>query len=617
MPLNPFFLMLGWGLVVLMAWTGWGSLLDRLSGGAPDRKADWGLRAGWGMAVSILAGGLLNLLHLARTPVVTAFVLAGALLQAWYSWGHLQKAPRAPWVRWIWLMAVALLPLLHYWNAVSWPYNINPNDDLVAYMVFPQRMLQTGSFLDPFNLRRMAAFGGHSFLQAQLQIAGSVGTFHLLDMGLCPLVLSGLIVGHFKPVSHGEYAKALLLIVAVLFLPVPRISTMSALSGATLLLAVFRTLQQRELMPTGSLWLATAVTGAAAASLRANFWPAPLGALLLACLGSALAERSRWRPSLVRLARDLGLLALCLAPWSLLLYLSSHSLLYPFMHGTHRPEFELYGQGLSLWQTVAWVGRFFASKPAILLLALPGTVFLWWQRSQWRVALPFCLATLATAILTIGKYNWTSYRELWRYTFPLLLPMFIAAVLALLAGKDKRGVVRVAGLLPVVALLLFSLPEGLERHQQILSRLGNTTVLRYDPPLMSRYSRMQAGLPPGKKILTVLDFPALLDFGRNPVYPVDVIGACSPAPGMPFFRGPEALAAYLRLVGVDYVAVEDFGTAVSLYNRKVWIGHSHGDDLPVFTFQSRYFLDFMNNMESLESSRETVFQEGGIRVLKL
>jgi len=106
---------------------------------------------------------------------VVAFVLAGALMQSGFAWRSRGAPARLPWQLWIWLAAIAAVPLLHYWAAVAWPLDYDPNDDLLAYMVFPQRMLQTGTFLDPFNLRRMAAFGGHSFLQAQLQVVGSAG----------------------------------------------------------------------------------------------------------------------------------------------------------------------------------------------------------------------------------------------------------------------------------------------------------------------------------------------------------------------------------------------------------------------------------------------------------
>ena len=46
----------------------------------PDDLSDWGLRCGWGMAWSLIAGGLLSALRIANGQVLFAWVVAGALL---------------------------------------------------------------------------------------------------------------------------------------------------------------------------------------------------------------------------------------------------------------------------------------------------------------------------------------------------------------------------------------------------------------------------------------------------------------------------------------------------------------------------------------------------------
>ena len=66
-----------WGLVVLSGFIGWGSAAARLSG-APE--PDWGLSAGWGMALVIAFGGVLSLAGAALPPVLMAVVVVGAVL---------------------------------------------------------------------------------------------------------------------------------------------------------------------------------------------------------------------------------------------------------------------------------------------------------------------------------------------------------------------------------------------------------------------------------------------------------------------------------------------------------------------------------------------------------
>jgi hypothetical protein len=41
---------------------------------------------------------------------------------------------------------------------------LNGNDDQAAYLIFPKKILATGTLIDPFSLRRLTTFGGYSYL---------------------------------------------------------------------------------------------------------------------------------------------------------------------------------------------------------------------------------------------------------------------------------------------------------------------------------------------------------------------------------------------------------------------------------------------------------------------
>src|SRR5580692_9596242 len=59
-----------WAGLVLGSFVGWGAILNEWV--APDTRLDWGLRAGWGMSLSVLLGGFLCLAHLVgRVTLVT------------------------------------------------------------------------------------------------------------------------------------------------------------------------------------------------------------------------------------------------------------------------------------------------------------------------------------------------------------------------------------------------------------------------------------------------------------------------------------------------------------------------------------------------------------------
>ena len=72
-------LAVGWGACILLAFIGWGALLNRLL--APEMRFDWAQRAVFGISVNIGFGGLLNLMGLVSRPVL--LVLTGLGVAIW------------------------------------------------------------------------------------------------------------------------------------------------------------------------------------------------------------------------------------------------------------------------------------------------------------------------------------------------------------------------------------------------------------------------------------------------------------------------------------------------------------------------------------------------------
>ena len=144
----------------------------------------------------------------------------------------------------------------------------------------------------------------------------------------------------------------------------------------------------------------------------------------------------------------------------------------------------------------------------------------------------------------------------------------------------------------------------------------------------------------------MLSAPTLLDFKR-PILILDIPGACSPAPGMPFFRGPAALKSYLQAQKIEYVAYSDFEIPQCLYDRGRWrllFGGTYVadpsalscgvlqprpprrlDPMPLITdhpgalwkVQAPYFLDMMANIEALAQSEQLIYCEDGLRLVRL
>ena len=619
-----------WGLVVLAALVGWGGVATRLAGPAafPEGRPDWGLMAGLGMALVLAAGGVLALLGLARPAVLIAVVVAGAGLFAADLIARRRRSdpdgrPRPP----AWLLIVVVVPLLaRYAGAVAYQ-TTSCSDDHIAYFAFVARLLDTGTLIDPFSLRRLTAFGGQTFLQALVMVAGSADNGHLFDRGIALVVVFGLVVGFFGKRGRAKAPHCLLALVLTMALPFPVLNSSSHVSGLAMLLTLYRML---HLTPTdgqaaaaGRLWLIGGVA-AGAASLKATLLV--VAAATVACWWLLAAVRVRpgagggdWR-RLGRAAVHVGISGLAaIAPWMALMWLSSGTPLYPLIQGVHRPGFaETYSGRLPVHELLANLAHFLL-LPQIGLLLVPLVLYAFRRANPAGLALyaGALVGTAATVLTLTYDSDWTLHR----YVAPFLNAAFIATVVffmdEILAGLPETAAGRrpAAGTAILAAMALVLLPVIVYHDLgRVAGQWGRTALA---PDQRALYQRMQAAVPPGAGLLAVIAHPFALDFARNPIVGLDVPGAAGPDPGVPYFRGPAALKAYLAGQSIGYAAIRDFaGPGGCLYGRAMWTAHAAGKN-PMWRGQSRYYLDLMNNLDALAETEKVIFAEGGLRVLAL
>src|ERR1035441_5414052 len=326
----PFF----WGLAVLASFLGWGSAIQRA---ASLPETDWGLRCGWGMAFTAVLGGFLACLSMAGRPVLITMVAAGALLALLLCADGLPPIFKS---RGSMLGALGFLALIVLVYAprvdIRWS---NACDDDLAYWVFAKRLLDSGTLIEPFSQRRLAAFVGHSLLQAVVWAFGSQKNLHLVDYGLSVVVLAGMVFGCCRK-ARASIGWACLIAGFAILVPVPRINSMSQVTGVVLFFALFRTLQNSiQKAPRWQDGMIAAIVVAATCSLRATYIPVVAA---FCAIGLLFANPWPLRRRIPHFA-GLGLAAtFFLLPWMWLLHRSSGTWIYPIMHGNEQPGTAMY-----------------------------------------------------------------------------------------------------------------------------------------------------------------------------------------------------------------------------------------------------------------------------------
>jgi len=607
-----------WGLIILAAFIGWGGRIESLFIRREYGPADWGLKAGWGMAMLLFVGGLISLLGVVSPTLMIGLSISGAVF---WIYDVYKKPPglSAPSRYQVILFLIVLIPLISRYAAAVHYQALSCPDDNIAYFPFISRLLDTGTLIDPFNMRRLAAYGGHTFLQAFIGAVGTEDNAFLMDRGIAVIISFGLTLGFFKDRARLGILPYAITVLVILVLPFPLLNSASHITGLALFLTLFRTLERQPVLTqqtTRSIWLVAMVL-AGAASLRAHFLAA--GALTVACYWcvSAVQSRDGWKQATVSLIHSGAATLVCLMPWMILLHRSSGSFLYPLIRGNHRDEFENYSASLELGDHVqVFADTFLDAK---LLIFMVPVILLVFRRSY-----PAATALYIGALLTSAAMTWifthSDVDNILRYVAPFLYAAFIATMVSF--TRDARTPTLGSGFqsLPagdkiIAGAMIVLLPLMMAKDIERLTDRWGKAVLSLNERAL--YKEVQSAIPPGEKFMSVVGHPYAFDYARNDVSGIDVPGAASPDPGVPYFKGPQAFKNYFLARGISYLVFGDFDRpGTCLYIRKLWQFHAAGD-VPVWKMEAEYYLDLMDTAEALAVSEDVILRKNGFTVLQL
>ncbi|MBT6407182.1 MAG: hypothetical protein HOK06_06220, partial [Rhodospirillaceae bacterium] len=420
-------LIFAWGLLVLCSFVGWGAVANRLAGRPAGDRPDLGLCAGWGMALSLAVGGLASLLGVATAGFAIFYVLVGVVILVGAWMGRRLPAEFFTSPRFLVACASAVFVLIRY---AAWVHAIDRdcNDDDIAYFAFVARLLDTGTLIEPFSLRRLAAgYGGQTFLQSLIVAVGSETNAMLTDRGIAVAVCFALVLGLFPSRRPVHYAFALILTVVV---PFPVLNSASHITGLAMFLTLFRTFlivgDPADAAP-GHLWLSGLVM-AGTASLRPHFGFV-VAVMAVGYWFYCYRRRSGGTPRYFTSLLGAGLASsIFLAPWMILSYVSSGSALYPLFKGNHRPDIDYFNAATDIATVGASFADFFTSVEILFFVPL---IFGGRFRKHGAVLAFYAGAFVGTIAVLVAFTN-SDTVSISRYVHPFVAAAFIAAMATLL-----------------------------------------------------------------------------------------------------------------------------------------------------------------------------------------
>jgi len=554
-----------------------------------------------------------------------------------------------------------ILILISLGLAIGSPlYNLD--DDDAAYIYLAKRLSSTGGLIDPFNLRRITDYGGATtFHSLFLSVSGgsSLRAFELLFCSLL-LVLVAVRTTHRRWLVIGTL---LLGIGVILGHGIGDVSNLSPNYSITAFsLGVFQLL--RRVPPKSApeqplLYVVIGIFMAAILALRFSFVVSVAIAVVIALF---TVRGSRCVKGLLII---LGTTVLCSGGWAIALFRSSGTPLFPLTDGNYNKSWptgqdpHVFAHGIGRFFRFAW-SVFTAYGMGWIIVAAFGValVFLVNRRRDQKAMIVLlaasvgCLAQIAIYVYSFsGSYYLDVVRLLAPSTFAcglfaldVLWPVGVlskapsverahqnpAAGRHLAKSSPSRTLslrfhapaVTVALLLGGAVLTFGYSVTGFAHNIRVYFTLGTDVIdgtsggMDRDADFKAEYRQLNAMIPRGVKVLAAVDHPDLLSFTKYTFATLDVVGAVSPPPGMPYFRGPLAKVEYLRRLGYQYV-VADSPNVQGLYNLQSWYTDLH-DDVYAYAAWPAYVADWQATVKSLEQDPHyKVRHAGSLALIRL
>jgi hypothetical protein len=614
-----------WCSILIISFIGWGNLVLRW---LTRQDFSIGLAAPVGFSFAVLAGGVLNLLHLVATPVLICFTFAGCglaiarMIRPEKKMSSSEGAAIAPvraaapiWQR----LALLCFLLLFVFRMASTPRVIaySPTDDEAFYLPAPAKMLEVHHFAaDPYSERRIeSSLGGSYFLQCLVLSALPLDNVQMADrfLGLILIVLTGLALARQFTLSSLDTTVFLIFSIAISPMDVNLTFTTTP-TALWLALALIGVQREYVARPAAQALLVGLVAGTLC-SLKSTYIPHAA----LACLAIYLlwGFQKGWEFAFTGWAFSLLGALLILVPWMIAMRMTSGTFLYPLLGpGYDFPAYHQFPMPYTFNPARIFHPGLIYFVPVIGIILAQCILLRRGAHAPLLLALAVAclLGTTATGLATGAD-------SIQRYAFPIVMATLLLSYLQFSAERHLRpcwitGYLLQAGV--IGALLLWT--KAHFDHLEYATMTGGIETSAVDPgidsPMVTQeYAGLSSALPKDGLILTTLQHPYLVQPLDRHILLADWPGCASLPPGWPIKQDGEALAKFLVGHSIRYLAYNYAD------NMQMWeIAHGTGDPTPPSPWlltQCECYFRADRQYRQLKQSRKTVYDDGKVFVLDL
>ena len=526
---------------------GYGALIWRCVPGATVTLLRWYPSLGFAFLMAL--GGVLSLLNVVSFTLLFVVMVIGCLVAFWDIQKRRALFSKLPSVYGLWI-GLACLFVVEGFLLSGTAYN--HHDDFHGYLVYPLRLLQTGTFpYDPYNYRfGTGVLGAHSFFLAMGLILGNLDFLKVFEYLVGVILILALL-----PNPQDKSSRLLIILASmILFLALPWSANLSSVwTSVALFLWMLQILFSIEPTSGGEARSRGAALGFGAAALLALKTSNLPGLTLLLIVG---VFNNRRGSHIVFMG--VGFWVAILA-WLLVHDQASGTWLYPFLgQGTICEPYPVQSDSLRAGLVLtATILKTLLTHPLYLLLIVIA-LLLGMQRREERgraVFLVFSALMVSWVMLMKMGVPIEGRSGHLRHALPFTMALLLWLLSRLVFSMPSRPIEKIGWAL--LGLLLCWLGTTKIQTLNAMSHNGNT---RHSNPYFQtdtgreRALQMQQVIPRGQPLLVRSARPYHLNFERNPIWITDFPGLASPMTCPTWPMDASGFAAHFKAQGIRYIA---------------------------------------------------------------
>jgi hypothetical protein len=550
--------------MVLSGTAGYGYLLLGACSGLQNHKHQAGLCIATGLCVYLVICGLLEFFSYASNSFFVVFLIIGCI--AWLPKFMVRMALglRNEWLTFVRPSAGKIAVLIVGFAcavliANSYVWYFENIDDVQGYLVLYERIMQTGSEgSDQFMYRRFeTGLGGGIYFYALSILSKGICNIRVIDIGGGLIILAALMHSHLQECGSQTW-KIIVGGIGLLFVVAfsPSVNMTPEIIGIAMLYSMIRL---AFLARSSDAWISRSlILGLYAFGLTCLKVTLIIPAVcIISATYMSLFVRNRLTKILFEATLTALFMIVFMLPWMVVSYQAVDTALFPVLGIGKLSSIEITGR--------AEMADFVKAASRIsIIMALPLWVAVKMFRDNrncpdvFQIGIPILI--FVTTMMTQTKYTVAGYR----YGYATVATLFLYYLIVWL-GKGARYPEKafVALGLPVVfvSMSAYLIKPGYGAdtfsHGSIYRYFSGIDNSKTNDELWDNYEkirRMQDSIPEGAALLARIDTPYMLNFKRNTVHVMDWPGMIGPMPGLPSTGSSADWVAYLKTIGIRYVA---------------------------------------------------------------